>query len=189
MAVPISLLLENNIEIAIGLAIDAHRGQKRKYSGLPYVVHVLEVASLCINCESYKFDEDAICAAYLHDVIEDCDKSHIRLIKDLLPAEVLLLIEELTNYSKGSKAPRAVRKEMDRAHLATVSQTAKCIKMIDRTCNLRDFYRVKDKVSPDFLKKYTDESILLHDVIRNANDELAQDLFSAIADFWPLEHK
>jgi (p)ppGpp synthase/HD superfamily hydrolase len=184
----VGLGLENasNIEIAIALALRAHNGQKRKYSGLPYIVHPFEVASLCINCESFQFDEVAICAAYLHDVIEDCP-GHEAYIAGALPIAVHTLVKELTNPSKDSKLPRAKRKEMDREHLSKVSQTAKCIKMIDRTCNLRDFYRAKDKVSPDFLKKYTEESNLLHDVLHTADSELAQQLFIAITDLWPLE--
>ena len=57
-----------SVKRAFELAEKLHAGQKRK-DGQPYVVHVVSVAYIL---ESLNFDSDTICAALLHDVIEDC---------------------------------------------------------------------------------------------------------------------
>ncbi len=56
----------NYIKIARDIAIEAHRGQKRKYTGEDYIEHPRRVAS--------KFStEDSQVIAWLHDVLEDSD--------------------------------------------------------------------------------------------------------------------
>lgn len=49
-------------------ATKAHEGQKRKNSDIPYITHPIRVAE---RLEAYGFREELICAAYLHDVVED----------------------------------------------------------------------------------------------------------------------
>ncbi len=46
-----------------------HKGQKRK-SGEPYIIHPLNVAYILVN-EFHLYDANAVCAAFLHDVLED----------------------------------------------------------------------------------------------------------------------
>jgi GTP pyrophosphokinase len=58
------------IEKAYLFARDLHKGQKRQ-SGEPYIIHPLSVAFI-LSETPLKCDEDAIAAAILHDVIEDC---------------------------------------------------------------------------------------------------------------------
>lgn len=55
---------------AIILATQAHEGQTRKNSGLPYIVHPLEVMQILI--ESGVTSRKVLSIAVLHDVIEDC---------------------------------------------------------------------------------------------------------------------
>src|SRR5690606_5988102 len=87
-------------------------------------------------------------AAWLHDVLEDCPHISPDEIVEASGEAVLKLVRELTNPSKGVKAPRAVRKQMDRDHLKHVSWDAKIIKLFDRICNLRDLEQCPDR---DFL--------------------------------------
>ncbi|MCB7189766.1 HD domain-containing protein [Anaerostipes caccae] len=56
-------------EKAIIFATKAHSGQKRKGTDIPFMIHPLEVASIVAGITP---DEDMMCAAVLHDVIEDC---------------------------------------------------------------------------------------------------------------------
>ena len=54
----------------IKFAADAHRGQKRKYTGEPYIAHPLAVAELVRKAGG---DWEQITAALLHDTVEDTD--------------------------------------------------------------------------------------------------------------------
>jgi (p)ppGpp synthase/HD superfamily hydrolase len=56
--------------LAQAICLTAHSAvnQKRKYTGDPYWTHPFRVASICL---AHNLNEKAICAAYLHDVVED----------------------------------------------------------------------------------------------------------------------
>jgi len=51
------------------LAADKHAGQTRKASTIPYIAHLMGVASLTLE---FGGDEDMAIAALLHDAVEDC---------------------------------------------------------------------------------------------------------------------
>lgn len=160
-----------SIELAKQLAYRAHEGQFRKYNGKPYIVHPEEVA-IKVNkfCCRYYFSEDQtermVSAAWLHDVLEDCPHITEAEIVEATDEATLQLIKELTNPSKGVKAPRHVRKQMDRDHIANASQEAKIIKLYDRISNLYDMSGCNDK---EFILLYTDESLLLLKALEGTN--------------------
>ena len=58
-------------EEAVKFATQAHAGQKRKGTNLPFIIHPLEVASIVAAMTT---DEEMLCAAVLHDVLEDCSQ-------------------------------------------------------------------------------------------------------------------
>lgn len=58
----------DKISEAIKFATEAHKGQRRKITGIPSVLHSLEAAAIVATITH---DEDVICAAVLHDVAED----------------------------------------------------------------------------------------------------------------------
>lgn len=70
-------------------ANDLHRGQKRK-SGEPYIIHPVRVAYILLT-EMHLIDADAICAALLHDTIEDTGISEEELAK-LFNANIAYLV-------------------------------------------------------------------------------------------------
>lgn len=154
----------------------AHDGQKRKYSGEPYVRHPARVASRIALLSGAT--EVHVAAAFLHDVLEDC--KHVKtngLLNEFGP-EVTGLVVELTNPSKDFPTlARAERKKMDRAHVAKASIWAKKIKLLDRTDNLPVDMAVSDR---EFAKKYTGESRLLLGVLKGTDKELEQELLRAI---------
>jgi len=150
------------------LATIAHEGQRRKYSDAPYISHPQQVFH---QVEWHVVEprskwEVMGAAAWLHDVLEDCPQISATVIKNKCGQPVLELVQELTNPSKGSRAPRAVRKQMDRDHLKVVSPEAKLIKLIDRNCNLRDMDRCDD---PGFMRLYARESLQLLECLRGTD--------------------
>ena len=56
------------IDHVLQMATEYHEGQVRKYTGEPYIIHHIAVAN---KVSQYTDDCEVICAALLHDVIED----------------------------------------------------------------------------------------------------------------------
>ncbi len=81
------------IEKAYKYAYELHEGQFRK-SGEPYICHPVSVAIIVAELE---LDTDSICAALLHDTLEDCkEKTSVEKIRSLFGQEVTELVEGLT---------------------------------------------------------------------------------------------
>ena len=115
---------------AIKFATMAHNGQVRKYTGEPYIMHCLDVAQIV---EPFSSD-DMICAAILHDTIEDCCVTKDE-IADNFGGYVSDLVWWLTDQSKPDDGNRAIRKAIDRAHIAKAPFDAHAIKLADLISN------------------------------------------------------
>lgn len=83
------------IERAYNYANQAHNGQKR-ISGEPYIIHPVEVAMILTEIE---MDTSSICAALLHDVIEDTNVSYLN-VKSEFGEEIALLVDGVTKLSR-----------------------------------------------------------------------------------------
>lgn len=83
------------IEKAFNYAEIAHDGQKR-ISGEPYIIHPVEVALILADIE---MDTASICAALLHDVVEDTDFTAFNILTDF-GEEIALLVEGVTKLSR-----------------------------------------------------------------------------------------
>ena len=80
---------------AYDFANEQHKGQLRK-SGEPYIIHPLQVAYILTTID---MDEATICAALLHDVVEDTEITHEDLIKEF-GEEIANLVDGVTKLSK-----------------------------------------------------------------------------------------
>ena len=81
------------IQRAFSYAKELHEGQFRA-SGEPYISHPIAVAEIVAGLE---LDTDSICAALLHDTVEDCaQKTNLGQIEKLFGTEVALLVDGLT---------------------------------------------------------------------------------------------
>jgi (p)ppGpp synthase/HD superfamily hydrolase len=132
---------------AIYFATLAHETQLRKTGG-PYIDHPMRVMFLVSH---FCMDEHTLCAAILHDVIEDT-KYDFTDINMRFGYEVASLVDELTN--KDPPASRKERMQLRNEKYAKLSTKAKIIKACDRIDNLRDI----DKFEEDFQKIYLKES-------------------------------
>ena len=83
----------SKIITAYEFAAKAHEGQTRS-SGQPYIIHPLAVAFILLDLG---MDTDTICAAILHDVVEDTDITIEELIIEGFPKEVIDAIELMTH--------------------------------------------------------------------------------------------
>ncbi len=81
------------IRAAYDYAAELHEGQFRQ-SGEPYISHPVAVAQIAANLG---LDSDSICAALLHDTVEDCaDRTDLREIEKRFGADVALIVDGLT---------------------------------------------------------------------------------------------
>ena len=81
------------IDAAYEYAKELHAGQMR-LSGEPYISHPATVAEICVGLG---LDTDSVCAALLHDTVEDCaDKTNLGIITEKFGADVAMLVDGLT---------------------------------------------------------------------------------------------
>jgi hypothetical protein len=159
------MYMDRGLRESRNLAYQAHHGQKRKYGGWPYITHPQQVYGRVNGWRSDLPRDQWIRmakAAWLHDVLEDCPHIPHEAIQIVAGEDTYKLVLELTNPSKGSKRPRAVRKQMDREHIKAGSWEAKVLKFFDRVENLRDMEKCEEK---DFLALYGGESQALYDEV------------------------
>ena len=99
---------------ACAFATRMHGNQRRKYTGEPYVLHCLEVARMVAEIGG---TPTMIVAALLHDVVEDTEAS-IQDVRARFGEDIAQGVAWLTDVSRPEDGNRAVRKAMDRDHLA-----------------------------------------------------------------------
>lgn len=170
--------MPNLIDQAEAIARRAHQGQVRDDSNDPYIVHPARVAARLAR----RFPDDAAltAAGWCHDVIEDCPQITHDELRAAIGDDALAIVCEVTNPSKQHPdLPRAERKAMDRAHIATISRRARCLKLADRSDNLRDGCACPDN---EWLATYVRESRLLAEALRGTDPELEADLARALDD-------
>ena len=139
---------------AISFATDSHAKQLRKYTNVPYVMHCFDVANILI---SHGYTEEYIlCAAVLHDTVEDTFATHYD-IEDIFGKSVSELVCGLTDISKPDDGNRKIRKQIDRDHLFNQSSEVQIIKCADLISNSKDIAK-HDK---GFAKVYMTEKELL----------------------------
>jgi guanosine-3',5'-bis(diphosphate) 3'-pyrophosphohydrolase len=126
---------------AIHYAAHRHRNQRRKNEEQhPYINHPIGLLHL-LAVEAHITDGDVLCAALLHDVIEDCARNaqerteRATEIEQQFGARVLKIVEEVTDDKALNKAERKRAQVDDAKHL---SHAAKLVKLADKTVNLRD---------------------------------------------------
>jgi GTP diphosphokinase / guanosine-3',5'-bis(diphosphate) 3'-diphosphatase len=167
----------DRIAAAQAIATRAHAGQQRDDSGAPYIVHPTRVAARLAR----RFPDDAAltAAAWCHDVLEDCPQITPDELRTAIGDDALAIVREVTNPSKEHpQLPRAERKAMDRAHIATISRRARCLKLADRADNLREGSSCPDK---EWLATYVRESRLLAEALRGTDPELERELQDALS--------
>ncbi len=136
------------------MAAHAAVGQKRKYTGEPYIVHPAEVARIVAGVPGAT--PDMVAAAWLHDVVEDTDCTFTD-VHVAFGADIAALVGWLTDVSRPEDGNRAYRKAVDRAHTAEAPAEAQTIKLADLISNSRSIM----EHDPAFARTYLEEKRLL----------------------------
>ncbi len=147
------------------MAAHAAVGQRRKYTGEPYIVHPAEVAKIVAGVPGAT--PNMVAAAWLHDVVEDtgCTYTDIHMG---FGADIATLVGWLTDVSKPEDGNRAKRKAIDREHTAQAPAEAQTIKLADLISNSRSI----TEHDPEFAKVYLEEKRLLLEVLTKGDPGL-----------------
>ncbi len=118
------------VQKAAIFASQAHEGKVRKGTKIPYIIHPLETAAIVSGLTG---DEAVICAALLHDVIEDTQVTYEELLEQFGNRVAGLVRFESEDKSKSWQE----RKAETIRHLENASREAKMICLGDKLSNLR----------------------------------------------------
>jgi len=121
------------------MAAELHAEQRRKSSGVPYVSHVLAVASLVI--ESGGTEDEAI-AALLHDAAEDCGGVQtLERIRQKFGPNVAEIVLGCSDTTQTPKPPWHARKQSYLLHLETAAHSVQLVAIADKLHNIRSTLR------------------------------------------------
>lgn len=151
-------------KLAWNFAKQAHKGQVRKFINKPYFgAHVVKVNGIV---KQYTTDEDLLCAALLHDTLEDCyEDSEVGYVelKEIFGKRVADLVNELTSDGdeiddsyEGNKGDYLIDK------MIHMSSDALTIKLADRLQNISDAFTATER----FRNKYFMETTSIIEEIK-----------------------
>jgi (p)ppGpp synthase/HD superfamily hydrolase len=116
---------------------------------------------------SATLDSETLAVAWLHDTVEDT-RTALQDITIEFGESITDLVRSLTDVSKPSDGNRAVRRDIDRQHLAKADPKAKTVKLADLIDNRLDICRHDDR----FARVYLKEMAALLQVLRDGNSKL-----------------
>ncbi|BAO29368.1 HD domain-containing protein [Sulfuritalea hydrogenivorans] len=120
---------------ALTLTHELHAGQVRKGTAIPYVSHVLSVASLVLD---HGGDEDEAIAALLHDAVEDCGGAPVLAnIRRRFGERVAGIVAACSDTDQTPKPPWQARKEAYLDHLRDAPASVRLVSAADKLHNAR----------------------------------------------------
>ena len=143
---------------AIAFAAHVHRAQRRKdEEATPYINHPVALVRI-LAVEGGVNDIDVLCAAALHDYLEDCCGKDGQptlaegreVVRSRFGEEVLAYVEAVTD---DKALPKAERKRMQVEHSPHIPHGAKLVKLADKIANLRDIVEFPPADWPQFRRR------------------------------------
>lgn len=147
---------------AVAFAANAHAGQLRKGTNLPYLLHPLEAATICATITD---DEEVLAAAVLHDTLEDTPTTKEALEERFGPRVTELVLAQTENKRKGQPASATwrTRKEESLEHLRTSDDVqAKTVYLSDKLSNIRSTIRDLEQTGDRFWERFNQRDPLQH---------------------------
>ncbi len=120
---------------AFSFAAEKHAGQTRKASTIPYIAHLMGVASLVLE---FGGDEDMAIAALLHDVVEDCGgEGMLKEVHQRFGKRIATIVDSCTDAYTTPKPPWRKRKEDYLRHLKNADADTRLVSAADKLNNVR----------------------------------------------------
>jgi GTP diphosphokinase / guanosine-3',5'-bis(diphosphate) 3'-diphosphatase len=171
---------------AILFAAQCHNGQYRKDGKTPYINHPLEVMHHLAHIADAT-DDELLCAAVLHDVIEDTHATTTQL-EQRYSKRISRIVEELTDDKHLGKTERKLM-QVENAHLLTPE--ARLIRISDKICNVHDMHLAPPKnwhITERL--NYVTWALSVVDQIRGTHDALEKAFDNEVRAAWQvLSHK
>ena len=167
---------------ALKLAADAFASRARKGSGVPYLTHLLAVATIVME---HGGDEEQICAAVLHDYLEDIPGARSEDLEAAFGPRVARIVEALSAATDArNKAPWKPRKLAYLAHLRGEPLEVKLVSAADKLHNARsiveDHGRMGDEVFARFTAPREETLWYYREVVRALAHEFDHPLVDAV---------
>jgi len=177
---------------AMAFAAEAHSLQRRKDGLTPYINHPMALVRI-LAVEGGVDDVEVLCAAALHDYLEDCcgpgaevpthlamsvEAGRARLLERFGP-QVLSYVDAVSDDKSLAKAER---KRLQVEHAAHVPHGAKLVKLADKIANLRDLHQAPPQDwSLARRQQYFDWAAQVIGQVRGAHPELERAFDAALA--------
>ncbi len=155
-------MLSKRLGDAMAMAVQAHQGQFRKGTNVPYIAHPIAVAALVIE---HGGSEDQAIAGLLHDAIEDGGEDYATQIREAFGPAVLALVEACSDGTAESKAaavtPEAKRADWKQrkdgylARLRTEDPEALLVTACDKLHNTRAIVADLETIGPVVFDRFT----------------------------------
>ena len=128
-------ILSSRFDDALAFAVDLHREQPRKGTGVPYVSHLLSVAALVLE---HGGSEDQAIAALLHDAVEDQGgRPTAERIRERFGDLVAEIVDGCTDTDISPKPPWRLRKEAYVARVRNEPAHVRLVSAADKLHNAR----------------------------------------------------
>ena len=123
------------LQRAFRYAAEKHKGQARKQTAVPYLSHLMAVASLVLEAGG---DEDLAIAALLHDVVEDCGgMPRLREIRNQFGPRVARIVEGCTDSFTEPKPEWIERKKDYLEEVKHADAETRLVSASDKLHNVR----------------------------------------------------
>ena len=165
----------NVLDRAIIFATNAHAGQFRKGTKIPYILHPMEAAAIV---GSMTTNEEVVAGAILHDVVEDTETTVEDVIRMFGERIGSFVASESENKREDLPAESTwkIRKQETLEHLSAASVEVKMITLGDKLSNIRAIYRdyqiIGDALWQRFNQKNKAEHYWYYSGIAKCVDEL-----------------
>jgi GTP pyrophosphokinase len=129
-----------------------HAGQMRKASTIPYIAHLIGVASLVLEAGG---DEDLAIAALLHDVVEDCGGAPmLKEVRRRFGPRVAKVVDGCTDADTDPKPPWRERKENYIRHLKKADAGTRLVSAADKLNNVRSILADYRKIGESIWSRF-----------------------------------
>lgn len=146
-------MLSERFSEALTYATHLHAKQTRKGSGVPYISHLLGVASIALE---YGANEEEAIAALLHDAIEDQGGDSTRQeIRRRFGNTVTAIVDGCTDSETIPKPPWRERKEAYIAHISSASPSVLLVSCADKLYNARSILQDYRVVGEEIWQRFT----------------------------------